>query len=753
MKRFFILFLVLTLLSSLPVLAEEPREGSLSLLAVLEIMQGDPDGNLRLGDPVTRAEFTKMAVASSSYRNSVAKSLSISPFPDVTYRHWAAPYVRVGVINGLVSGYPDATFHPDDGVLFEEGVTIMLRVLGYTDSDFGASWPYGQLGLAQNLDITDDISCSAGEVMNRGQVAQLIYNCLGTNRKGTPTSQLVNDFDVQIIEDVTLIADSKDDASIAADEVFTSIGTYKLGTSLDRSLLGLSGDAAIRNGNKLLAFLPDSEANTTEKYVVYSTLSDTVMAYQNNTLKSVKIDDNTTVYKGKSQISFGTLKPTLSLGDVLRVKQTGDTIDYITWQKGTVKGPLTVRSSDWGSTWGVTGNTTVMRDGLSTSASALQTYDIAYYLSDIDMVLAYSDKVNGIYEQAIPNKDMPSSIIVSGKSYTIEGSSAFQKLGSSGEFLLGDTVTLLLGKDGGVADVVSSASASGGTVVGYVIGSGRKEYQSGVTDTYSGYYVTIVLPSGEVRDYTTNKDYSAALNNVVKITFKDGNAVISSSKPSVNRKLSGTFSWVQRTLGSYTVASDVEILDVGSTHANEASAYARVFPQRLDGVKISAEDVLYYELDNKGTISRMILDNVTNDSFSFGITTLATSDRKTLTGSYQYLVDGQMYSVNTAKRLLNISTGQGVMIAGSPVNPGTVTALTEITGKISELTSSHLTTDGETYPISSNVAVYRKRSIYATDYTKIPLANIIDQEGLNYSAYYDKPSAGGGQIRIIVVYE
>ncbi len=753
MKRFFILFFVLTFLGALPVWAEEPQEGSLDLLAELSIMNGDPDGNLRLDDPVTRAEFTKMAVASSSYRNSVAKSLSISPFPDVTYRHWAAPYVRVGVTNGLVSGYPDATFRPDEGVLFEEGVTIMLRVLGYTDSDFGVSWPYGQLGLAQNLDMTDDVSCSAGEVMNRGQVAQLIYNCLGINMKGMPSTQLVNDFDVQILEDVTLIADSNDDASIANDEVFTSSGTYKVDSTLDRSMLGLSGDVAIKNGTKLLAFLPESGKNATEEYVVYSTLSDTVMAYQNNTLQSVRIDDSTTVYKGKTQMNFGTLKPTLSLGDVLRMKRSGNTIDYITWQKGTVKGPLTVQSANWGSSWGVTENTTVMRDGLVSSASALQSYDIAYYLSDIDMVLAYSDKVSGIYEKATPNKDMPSSVTVSGMVYTIEGSSAFQKLSSNGEFLLGDTVTLLLGKDGGVADVVSSASSSGGTVVGYVTGSGRKDYQSGVTDTYSGYYVTIVLPSGEVRDYTTNKDYSSALNNVVKITFKDGNAVISSSKKSLNRNLTGTFSWDERTLGSYTVASDVEILDVGTTHANEASAYARVFPQRLDGVKISAENVLYYELNNKGTISKMILDNVTNDSFLFGLTTLATSDKQTLTGSYKYLVDGQTYSLSTVKRILNIATGQGIMIAGNPANPNTVTALSEITGKLSNLSSTHLTTGGESYPISGNVAVYRKRSIYASDYTKIPLSDIIGQQGLKYSAYYDKPSAGGGQIRIIVVYE
>ncbi len=752
MKRFLFLFLILTLLGTLPCWAEEPQEGTLSLLSELEIMKGDPDGNLRLHDPVTRAEFTKMAVASSPYRNSVAKSLSISPFPDVTYRHWAAPYVRVGVTNGLVGGYPDATFRPDEGVLFEEGVTIMLRVLGYTDGDFGVSWPYGQLGLAQNLDMTDGISCSAGDIMNRGQVAQLISNSLSVTMKGK-TSQLVNDFDVQILEDVTLIADGNDDASISADEIFTSSGTYKLSSPLDRSFLGLTGEIAVKNGNKFLAFLPESGSNDTEDYVVYSALSDSVMAYRNNTLQSVEIDDSTTVYKGKSQITFGNLKSTLNMGDVLRVKTTGDGIDYITWQKGQIKGPLTVLSTSWGSSWGITDDTAILRNGIRVDASGLQSYDIAYYLKDLDMVLAYSNKISGIYEKATPNKDMPSSITVSGKEYVVEGSSAFKKLASGGECYLGDTVTLLLGKDGGVADVVSSVSMASDDIAGYVLESGRKTYQSGVTNTYTGYYVKLVLPNGEATEYTTNKDYSSYINQVVKVSFKDGNAVLTSATSAINSKMSGTFSWETRKLGSYTVASNAEILDIGTTDQSESSVYTRIFPQRLDGVKIASGDILYYELDNSGTIAKMILDNITNDGFSFGLTTYAINDLSSLSGSYKYLVDGEFYSMNTSKRVLNISAGQGIMLSGNPANPDSVTKLTELTEKITKLSPSHLITSERTYPVSSDVAVYRKRSIYATDYTKIPLSDILNQEGLHYSAYYDKLPAGGGQIRVIVVYE
>ena len=110
---------------SAPAYSDNVRE----LLAELSIMQGDPDGNMRYDDLVSRAECTKMVVATSSFRDSVALGSKTSPFSDVPYTHWASPYVTVGVKNGLLKGYLDATFRPANHVLYEEAVTMFLRVL------------------------------------------------------------------------------------------------------------------------------------------------------------------------------------------------------------------------------------------------------------------------------------------------------------------------------------------------------------------------------------------------------------------------------------------------------------------------------------------------------------------------------------------------------------------------------------------------------------------------------------------------
>jgi hypothetical protein len=93
------------------------------------------------------------------------------------------------------------------------------------------------------------------------------------------------------------------------------------------------------------------------------------------------------------------------------------------------------------------------------------------------MVMAYSKKVTGIYEKATPNRDMPSSVTVSGVSYDLEGINAFNALSSVGNLSYGDTVTLLIGKEGAVADAMKAGDVTVNTaIVGYLMSTGQKTY-------------------------------------------------------------------------------------------------------------------------------------------------------------------------------------------------------------------------------------------------------------------------------------
>ena len=156
MKKILSIILTLTIvLSSFTIVSATTTENNeYEVLKILNIMVGDEDGDMRLQDKVTRAEFIKLASEISSYRKSIPTEQKTSPFSDVTFKHWAAAYVKAGVENGIVSGYPDSTFKPENNVTYAEALTMLLKILGYTDTDFGDSYPYGQYSLADSIEIT-----------------------------------------------------------------------------------------------------------------------------------------------------------------------------------------------------------------------------------------------------------------------------------------------------------------------------------------------------------------------------------------------------------------------------------------------------------------------------------------------------------------------------------------------------------------------------------------------------------------------
>ena len=752
MKKFISYFMILCIVLSVCVIpqtafgATNINDGALGLLSYLNIMSGDPDGNMRLDDAVSRAEFSKMAVMTSSYKNSVASSLAFSPFPDVTYKHWAAPYVRVAVSGGIVSGYPNGTFEPETTVLYEEAVTMMLRVLGYKDEDFGNSWPSGQLGIADNIDLSDDIDCVAGDVMTRRDVAKLVYNALKTELKDLSTELSVAVFDVRISEDAAIIATHSEDTTIASDSVLTSEGTYKLDIELNRDYVGMKGDIAIKNGKKLVGFVPDGDSRAAEEYIVYSTFDNKVLAYKNGSITQLDINDGITVYNGTSQTTFGMVKQSMELGDKIRVKrlEAGD-IDYITYTDGNLLGPVTAMGSNWESLWQTPSDVSVTRDGASVSASAIKSYDILYYLPDMNMVMAYSNKVTGIYETAEPNRDAPTSITVSGVSYKLEGSNAFNKVHSGGEFEYGDTVTLLLGKDGEIADVISP-SATTENVVGYVIGTGTKEYSSGNVDTFKNYYIKVVQPDGNTYEYVTDRDYSESLNSVVKLSFSNGYARITTVNSS---SIGGTFNWSSKKFGSDKVSASVNILDIGTHDNNISSMYAKVYGQRLDGLSILSKKVLYSEKNSSGEITTLILDDVTGDAFEYGLVVSTTSTSNTK--SYTYMVDGNRYTTTTSGNYGAVR-GSAVKVIGRPESPNSLNKIESVSGRATSISSDKITIAGTTYKLSDRVDCYKGESSLASEYSMISIYDVIEKySSESITVYYDKTMESGGRVRVLVV--
>lgn len=57
-----------------------------------------------------------------------------TPFSDVPENHWAAEYVRLVAADGVVKGYPDATFRGDKPVTRYELAVALERMIAYIEA-------------------------------------------------------------------------------------------------------------------------------------------------------------------------------------------------------------------------------------------------------------------------------------------------------------------------------------------------------------------------------------------------------------------------------------------------------------------------------------------------------------------------------------------------------------------------------------------------------------------------------------------
>ena len=719
------------------------------LVTTLGIMNGYPDGSFGLDSFVSRAEFTNIAIAASSYRNSVAANLAVSPFHDVKYTHWAAPYIKLASSNKLINGYSDSTFRPDNTVTYEEAVTILLKLLGYTDEDFGSAWPYGQVGIAQKLELTKNLDAGIGTELTRGNVVTLIFNMLNTKSKGGG-SYYIEALDYKIIEDAVLIATSVEDSSVGAGKILTSEGSFKIGDSFNYGDVGSKGDLVIKDSESLIMFVPTEQ--TKKSYTIYQSLDDSLIAYEDGSMRSVDIDKSVTVYNKSAKTTLSALMGSIATGDILTLyHNAAGVLDYATIKTENLAGPITVKSSDWYLTEGISPeNAVVMRDGVKISLSEIQLNDIAYYSKELNTIWTYSRKVTGIYESAAPNKDSLTSVVVSGTTYEIESAAAFNALSSSGKYNYGDTVTLLIGRNGKVADVLSQTSADGDTFYGYLTATGTKEFKNANGDVYTSFYVDVVLPDGNTYEYASKRVYTSTVNSVVRIRLSDGIATVSSYSASGNQ-LSGTVDAASGSIGSYKLASDVKILDVNSTAYDDPTAYCSVFLQRLDGVKLSGGSIAYAGKNSSGEYNEIILKNVTGDIYEYGVVIKAENTTSgTIRGSYTYDIGGSQSSFSTnGSAYTGIYSGQPARFLLSGGKPESMTALSAVKSSIDTVTASAVqTSGGVSYKLSDSVVVYRKNSEYK--YTVMPLSSIIGSSEYKLTAYYDKSEAGGGRIRVII---
>lgn len=158
--------------------AEGIIEGDpLKYLESVGIMEGYEDGKLHPERTLTRAEFA--AILCRAYPDVITHQLAYM-FSDLPETHWAYQYIQKAVNAGWLKGNTDGTFAPDENITYEQALTVMCRVVDDIYM-YNPKYPYDYVAAAIDYSLSDGVDAVIGEVINRGQAAQIIVNAINYN--------------------------------------------------------------------------------------------------------------------------------------------------------------------------------------------------------------------------------------------------------------------------------------------------------------------------------------------------------------------------------------------------------------------------------------------------------------------------------------------------------------------------------------------------------------------------------------------
>ena len=171
---------------------------SISTLHAADIINGFPDGTFKPSKDVTRGQAAKM-IASAFHLTTTDMTVENPNFKDVDS---SSPYYKaiVTLVNlGVVQGYEDDTFRPNDTITRGQMAVMVAEAAGLTAegkspfTDVKQNSPFAdavtalyEAGIAKGVTATE---FGVDKNVTRGQLATFIVNALGLAEDTQPTTE------------------------------------------------------------------------------------------------------------------------------------------------------------------------------------------------------------------------------------------------------------------------------------------------------------------------------------------------------------------------------------------------------------------------------------------------------------------------------------------------------------------------------------------------------------------------------------
>lgn len=592
---------------------DETTENAVATLESMGIVSGTSKTRYSPSLTLTRSQVCAMVIRAMGYENAVDSYVNQKLFTDVATNSWYAGYVNLAYKKNIISGYGNGKFGPEDEITYGQFVTIILRLLGYTESDIGKAWPADYIVFATDLEIDENVDLKANDKVNRGDAAILLYNAFMANSKGSQNEfyRTVGGYSSAV--DVILLDNAAD--STAGDLFAFVIGNsgaemkyYTQKNRIPDTFVGAHGSLLLNSAGKAIGFIRDGAKQ--EDIIIDSAKLNGIT---DDGGKVYKVDASTAVisegslytygqagylkvnsaskqparfyYNDEGKIAYIYLTSGVSVSETVAVVALSDS------PKEELEGALALE-----------GEYKVVKNGGYTDTAAITMYDVAYFDTMSNTLRVSDRKLTGYIEYATPALSAAETITVYGCELKVL-ESAWDTLAAVKLF---DRVTVLLTDNNYVAAVYPATAVeaemfavlSDDTNSATLVGSSLvlRPSDLNVSVTLGGSLVRLeALSSEKIKCTTVGKVITAK----DKVDIANGTVGGKALAPGCS-----IFEWGGK--------GHVYSLD-GEKGVASSDFDAVYFADTLDETHVS-----YYHCNSAGLVDLVLLTDVTGNYFEYG---------------------------------------------------------------------------------------------------------------------------------------
>lgn len=261
----------------------------------LGIMKKNSDDNMFLEGSVSRMDFVEWIFRMMNFeRKDDSIEASMQYFEDISLHHYGAGYIQDLASKGIINGYEDKIFKPEEKITYEEASIIIVKAIGHTAyADLTGKSHYAY---AKDIGILDGLHIGLNDELRRSDAAHMLYNMMFIKVPGVVfSSQIVGSMEtgeefirgVMGLDYVDGVIDAIGGVSLydkeVSDHIVSIVGVaYDTKCDFDDTHLGYKARAYIDPGNydSLICY-------TAKKTDVVELWSHDIIDYSSNTYKYI----------------------------------------------------------------------------------------------------------------------------------------------------------------------------------------------------------------------------------------------------------------------------------------------------------------------------------------------------------------------------------------------------------------------------------------------------------------------------------